>query len=388
MSAARTTRIAAVTLSLAMAMGALSMPAASAAPRGSQPVSSKTVWLCRPGLAHNPCTGDLNTLVVPAVGRSIVRPIAVAKNPPVDCFYAYPTVSQQPGLNANLAIEANEINVAYSQAGPFSQVCRVFAPMYRQVTVHGLFGLTGPQVQSSLDTSYRSLLSGFKAFLAQEPKGRHFVVLGHSQGAAMLIRLVRSEIDPNPTLRSRLLSALIIGGNLTVKKGARSGGAFRHIPLCSSGHQLSCAIAYSSFSQSQPPTPSSYFGIPGQGVSLMWGQTSRSSALEVACTSPAAFSKGFARLNPRWPDHTDPGVGYLTYPTLYRGQCAWDHGAHYLEVAAEPSTSYPSVVHPNDRPLVQSLGAQWGLHMDDVNIAQGDLVAFVARQEFFLLHHR
>ena len=388
MSAARTTRISAAMLSLAMAVGAVMAPTASAAASTPKAKAPATVWLCRPGLAQNPCTGDLDTLVVPAVGRSIVRPIAVAKNPPVDCFYAYPTVSQQPGLNANLDIEANEINVAYSQAGPFSQVCRVFAPMYRQVTVHGLFGLTGPQVKSSLDTSYNSLLSGFRAFLAQVPKNRRFVVLGHSQGAAMLIRLVRSQIDPNPALRSRLLSALIIGGNLTVKRGSKLGGAFSHIPLCSSGHQLGCAIAYSAFSQSEPPTADSFFGIPGQGVSLMWGQTSKSASLEVACTSPAAFSKGFARLNPRWPDRSHPGVGYFTYPTLYRGQCTTDHGAHYLDVAAEPSTSYPAAVHPNERPLVQSLGSQWGLHMDDVNIAQGDLVAFVARQEFYLRNHR
>ena len=388
MSAGVTHRFSGAVATIALLVGVLSVPTAAAATSTSSRPAAKTVWLCKPGLAQNPCTGNLSTLVVPAVGPSIVRPISVAKNPPVDCFYAYPTVSQQPGLNANLAIETNEITVAHSQAGPFSQVCRVFAPMYRQVTVHGLFGLVAPQAKASLDRSYSSLLSGFRAFLAQEPKGRHFVLLGHSQGAAMLIRLIKAQIDPNPALRRRLLSALIIGGNLTVPKGRTVGGAFAHIPLCSSGHQLSCAVAYSSFLESDPPASNAFFGIPGQGVGLMWGQTSRSRSLEVACVNPAAFSRGFARLNPRWPDRTSVAVGYFTYPTLYRSACAWDNGSHYLEVATEPASHYPASVHPNDRPVVYSLGSQWGLHTDDVNIAQGDLIAFVARQEFFLQHHR
>jgi len=393
MTSTQSTRFAPMLLGLAVAMGSMIAlaPAGATNPGSSTPARpTATHWLCRPGLANNPCIGNLSTLVVPAVGPSIVRTLSLAKHPPVDCFYAYPTVSQQPSLNANLAVEPSEAAIASSQAAPFSQVCRVFAPIYRQVTSRRLSGLATPPARQGLETSYNSLLSGFRAFLAQEPKGRHFVLLGHSQGAAMLIRLIRSQIDPNPSLRSRLLSALIIGGNLTVPKGKKVGGAFRHIPLCSSGHQLGCAIAYSSFSQSDPPGTNALFGIPGQGVSYLWGQTSRAPSLEVACVNPAAFSNGFARLNPRWPDDASmtSQTGYLTYPSLYRSECAWDHGSHYLEVAAEPTTSYPAIVHPNDRPIVQSFGPKWGLHANDVNIAQGDLIAFVARQEFYLLHHR
>ena len=97
-----------------------------------------TVWLCRPGLAGNPCLAGLSTTVVERGGATHVVPASPAKNPPVDCFYVYPTVSNQPTVNANLRIGLQETAVAVTQASRFSQVCRIFAPVYRQITLGAL----------------------------------------------------------------------------------------------------------------------------------------------------------------------------------------------------------------------------------------------------------
>jgi hypothetical protein len=58
------------------------LPTATAGP----PAPSNTVWLCRPGLADNPCESDLTTTVVLADGSSTVEAAAPAKDPPIDCF--------------------------------------------------------------------------------------------------------------------------------------------------------------------------------------------------------------------------------------------------------------------------------------------------------------
>ena len=369
-------------------LAAVSSTVSASVASASTSTSSKTTWLCSPALPTDPCRGGINLAIDPVVGAPMVRTITAAKNPPIDCFYAYPTVSGQPGANADLTVEASQQAIATMQAAPFSQVCRVFSPMYHQVTLAGLQGLSRPQAKKALETSYASLAQGFRSFLAQEPKGRHFVVIGHSQGAAMLIRLLKNVIDPNPALRSRLVSALLIGGNLTVAKGKTTGGAFRHIPLCTSGKQLGCAMAYSAFSESEPPSTSSFFGIPGQGVSLMWGQTSKSKSLEVACTNPARFGPGSLRLNARFPSGSIPGAEYVTYPSLYRGRCTTFHGARYLEVTTVTDANHPASIQPNVRPVVQGNGAQWGLHAYDVNLGLGDLVALVARESLFLRTHR
>jgi len=69
--------------------------------------ASRTVWLCRPGLADNPCASNLETTVVSADGTSTVESAVPAEDPPIDCFYVYPTVSGQTTVNATLNIDPN-----------------------------------------------------------------------------------------------------------------------------------------------------------------------------------------------------------------------------------------------------------------------------------------
>ena len=83
---------------------------------------SNTVWLCRPGLADNPCESSLETTVVSADGSSTTEAAAPAEDPPIDCFYVYPTVSGQQTPNANLDIDPEQRAVALQQASRFSQV--------------------------------------------------------------------------------------------------------------------------------------------------------------------------------------------------------------------------------------------------------------------------
>src|SRR5690242_18099479 len=54
---------------------------------------AKTVWLCRPGLAHNPCAVSLRTTLFTPAGKKlrVISPKRV-RRPNIDCFYVYPTV--------------------------------------------------------------------------------------------------------------------------------------------------------------------------------------------------------------------------------------------------------------------------------------------------------
>ncbi len=49
---------------------------------------AKTVWLCRPGVAPDPCTPGLSTTVYSPTQQvtGMQNPVAV-KNPKIDCFY-------------------------------------------------------------------------------------------------------------------------------------------------------------------------------------------------------------------------------------------------------------------------------------------------------------
>jgi hypothetical protein len=362
-----------LTLSGLAMVGLVGIPV-SAAAGASRHSTTNTVWLCRPGAVDDPCTSDRTTTAVTASGATSVtttKPLVASK---FDCFYVYPTVSAQTTANADLSVQPAEVGVAVDQAARFSQVCRVWAPMYRQRTLASL----AKNEAGANQVAYESLLAGWKGYLAHDNHGRPIIFIGHSQGAAMLIRLLESQIDPSPRLRRRMVSAILLGGNVTVPVGRDVGGSFRHIPTCRAATETGCVIAYSSFG-SAPPADS-LFGRPGTGVSTLSDQTAQT-GLRVACVNPVTFSDAAGPLLPYFLHATTsvPGVPvkttWVSFPGLYTARCATIAGATTLQVT---STGVPG----DPRPLVQaSLGPLWGFHVDDVNLALGNLVADVAREE-------
>jgi hypothetical protein len=271
-------------------------------------------------------------------------------------------------------VQPIERATAIVQASRFSQRCTVWAPMYRQVTVSGL----GHATRDVVATAYLSLLSAWKDYLAHDNHGRPIVFIGHSQGASMLIKLLQTQVDPSPILRKRMVSAILLGGNVQVPPGGTVGGTFRNIPTCRSVSATGCVIAYSSFGTTPPAN--SLFGRAGKGVSLLSGQGGAGTQ-QVACVNPVTFSTRSGVLQPFFRTASSQSTGvrvrtpWVTFPGLYTAQCRQSGGASWLQVTATPARSDP-------RPTVTtSLGPLWGFHLDDVNLALGNLVTDVGLQE-------
>jgi hypothetical protein len=338
----------------------------------STPSRTGTVWLCRPGMRGNPCNSDLTATAVSA-NRSVTRIASKpAEDPPVDCFYVYPTVSQQRGPNADLRVEAAERSVAVAQASRFSEMCDVWAPMYRQRTVNALLGARTDRGPS--DVAYRSLRDGWRDYLDNHSDGRPFVLIGHSQGATVLARLLASDIEPDAALRERLVSAILLGGNVEVPVGRDVGGSFKHVNACRRSGQTGCVIAYSAFLEEPPP--SALFGIAGQGVSFLAGPVS-DQPRRVLCTNPANLEGGSGALVPFFPT---PSAGqglvstpWVTQPDLYTATCRSTGNATWLDVDVTPRAGKRLAVREDQGPA-------WGLHRVDVNIALGNLVEVVGEQ--------
>ncbi len=346
---------------LIVAMVAAAVAAFVPASTGGAAPDDRTVWLCRPGLAHNPCTASLAATRVGATGKRAVVSARPAANPRFDCFYVYPTVSTEPTPNADLRIQQNQIDVAVAQASRFSQVCRVYAPVYRQITLSAILAHPTLDLPFSYGLiAYESLLAGFRDYLAHDNHGRPIVFIGHSQGASILIHLLAQEVDGNRSLRDRLLLAILLGGNVEVKRGSLAGGSFVHIPLCSRAGQAGCVIAYSSFPGTPPAT--ALFGRVRQG----------GAGLAVACVNPAAPGGGRSVLDTFVPSEGTAETPWLEYPGLYSARCRSAGGAGWLEVTKATGVS-------DKRPTVtEDAGPDWGYHRYDVNLALGNLVADVA----------
>src|SRR5918997_3508090 len=98
-------------------------------------------WLCKPGIADDVCSRDLDATSVAADGTTEVIDHQVAEDPPIDCFYVYPTTSFDQGPNSDWEpAEAEEIHTVYNQAARLTSTCRVFAPVYRQATLSSIGG--------------------------------------------------------------------------------------------------------------------------------------------------------------------------------------------------------------------------------------------------------
>ena len=338
-----------------------------------------TTWLCRPGLADNPCTTDLASTAVARNGATHAEPASPASNPKVDCFYVYPTVSGEPTINANLAIGLQQAEVAIAQASRFSQVCRVYAPVYRQITLSALNHPARITLADAL-IAYNDVLTAFRDYLAHYNHGRGIVFIGHSQGASILIKLLKEQVDTKPVLRHRLVSALLLGGNVTVRKGRSTGGDFNHIPLCRSSTQTGCVVAYSSFT-TKPPA-NSQFGrtTSDAGVSLL-APHHLSAKIAIACVNPAAPAGGQTHLDPYVPSlflqflgagsALQVGTAWVSFPAEYTASCESSGNATWLQVTHTPGS-------PDQRPLLGELvDPTLGLHILDVNIALGNLVKLV-----------
>jgi hypothetical protein len=339
------------------------------------------IWLCRPGMANNPCAAAFTTTVV-ASGKAMRvthRPQATAAT--FDCFYVYPTVSREATDNADLQVQPAERDVAIAQGSPFSRVCDVYAPMYRQITLTAL--LNNHYYQKRYQAiAYASMLQGWHEYLAHYNRGRPIVFIGHSQGAQLLIRLLHNVVEPNPALRKRLVMAVLLGANVVVSHDRGVAGSFARLPLCRSLHEAGCVIAYSTFANA-PPT-NSIFAIAGQGISLP-DETARD-GVSVACTNPGALDGGSASLTasftighlgywwaPAHPAAANVTTPWVSYPGLFTAQCMQRGNSSWLSVTRNGAPSaWPHLFF--DTP-------EWGLHRYDMSLALDALIRDVASAE-------
>ena len=126
----------AATGALALAAGVWQAQAQDAAPAPND-YADKASWLCWPG-RDDACAGDNTTTVVQADGSVSTETWAVNPAAPVDCFYVYPTVSNDPGVISDMSANAEERRVVEQQLSRLGAQCRVYAPLYRQFTLTAL----------------------------------------------------------------------------------------------------------------------------------------------------------------------------------------------------------------------------------------------------------
>jgi len=325
------------------------------------------------------CDDDTSVTMINADGTTEVATFTPDPDAPVDCFYAYPTASEDLTMNSDL-MAGREKEVAYQQAARLSSVCRMFAPTYRSVTLAGLFNPpAGVDRASAWMIPFEDVKDAWNHYLANDNQGRGVILLGHSQGTGHIIRLLKDVIDPSEAQRSVLISAIMLGGAVAVPEGKDIGAAMQNIPLCRSNEQTGCIITYASFRDTAPPPANAYFGKPG-GM----GETSPEGEM-AGCTNPAALSGGTGVLKSAFVTadwaFTDSALAasittpFMGFPDLLEAECVYANGFSYLEVHtnADPTDARADSFKGD-------LSPEWGTHAVDWEIASLNILDVVKEE--------
>lgn len=354
---------------------------ASAQPRAvadAPDYSKPSSWLCLSGRS-DVCSNPLPTTALNASGYGSSGASTVATDPAVDCFYVYPTVSNDRGFNSDLTTGPEEKLAAQTQFARFASVCRTFAPIYRQMTVSAVVSLAaGSDVGPAARTAYGDVLAAWRSYLANYNHGRPFVLIGHSQGSAMLIQLIAREIEGRPEAK-RMKLAIIAGYNVLVPQGKLVGGTFKSTPLCNAPGETGCVLTWASYRDRNAPPPGAMFGYAAQP------------GMTVGCVNPALpGSVDWVKLdsywytrsgNPvpggpiQWSSEGPPPTPYVRTDGLVSGKCITDGARGYLSIR----TSHSHGDRRTDR-IGGEIGVLgmflpgWGMHLSDIAEAQGDLI--------------
>lgn len=351
--------------------------------QGANDYVDDDTWLCRPG-RDDACSADLTTTVVRADGSTAQEPFVADAEAPIDCFYVYPTVSTDTSPNSDMVAGPEEMSVIQQQFARFGAECRVYAPLYRQITLTALRArMSGKPMAADRELAYADVRDAWHHYLANDNQGRGVVLVGHSQGAGVLTELISNEVDGQP-IQARIVSAMLLGTRVQVPPGMDVGGSFAHMPLCRDNRQTGCVVTYASFRDTVPPPADSLFGQGAEGT-------------VAACTNPAnltggpgalhaylaTVSRGSAAPTPDWiDDGTQIATPFVSVPGLLRAQCVSNDRGSYLEVtvAADPDDPRTDDIG-GDIVAGGEVQASWGLHLIDVNLAMGNLLDLVADQK-------
>lgn len=132
-------------------------------------------------------------------------------------------------------------------ASPFNAAAEVWAPRYRQVTF-GAFLADGPDALKALDLAYGDVSRAFDFFLATVPKDAPIVLAGHSQGAVLLMRLMKERVAGTP-LAARIVAAYPVGWPVSTTHDLPLMG----LPACAVPDQAGCVMSWSSFAEPAEP---------------------------------------------------------------------------------------------------------------------------------------
>jgi hypothetical protein len=193
----------------------------------------------------------------------------------IDVFYVHPT-TYLIGNKWNADLKDNDVNkktdrlAIRNQASVFNEMCRVYAPRYRQAVLFSYvhYAERKGNAGQAFDLAYGDVKAAFVYYLKNYNQGRPFIIASHSQGTDHTIRLLHDFIENDSVLKKQLVAAYIIGR--PIKRGT-----VKAIPPADSANQIGCYITWNT---------------------VLWGQTTfyGQKVTDLECINPLTWKRDTA----------------------------------------------------------------------------------------------
>ena len=247
------------------------------APAAPALYSDPEMWLSRPDLPDSASSWTPKGLEIDTDERATAA-----------IFFIHPTsfitVSQSASWNASLTDkETNDRARIFvrGQSTPFSAAGEIWAPRYRQANFAS-FLTNKIEGVKALDAAYADVAAALDYFIKALPKDQPVILVGHSQGALHLSRLIRERIAGTPFAK-RVVAAYIIGWPISTVTDLDAMG----MPACSAPDETGCLLSWASFAE--PADPSSVVGAYDKTIGFN-GQPRKDTP--ILCTNPLTGMAG------------------------------------------------------------------------------------------------